>query len=72
MTTISIDTDGTSYVMEQAIQGGEVIMDSIQVTKEVAECMKSIPRKFNETLTDWAIRCQAIRNVKGINAEPTS
>ncbi len=39
----------------------EVVLESIKVPKALAADMMDIPRKFNETLTDWAIRCQVLR-----------
>lgn len=52
----------------------EVTIESIEVPKALAAVMQDIPRKFNETLTDWAIRCQILRRYQPMkeetNAEP--
>lgn len=47
----------------------EVVVESIEVPKDLAAVMKDIPRKFNETLTDWAIRCQILRRFQDPNAK---
>lgn len=39
----------------------EITKETLRVSKDLADLMKDIPRHFNETLTDWAIRCQILR-----------
>ena len=33
---------------------------------DIPDPSEDIPRKFNETLTDWAIRCQILRRTTGV------
>jgi hypothetical protein len=63
ISTTCVDSNGEEFVVVAEHQG------SMAVNKDEFEFMKDIPRKFNETLTDWAIRCQTIRNVRGIQNE---
>ena len=44
----------------------EITAERIEVPKDIADIMLIVPRRFNETLTDWAIRCQVLRRYKAI------
>ncbi len=39
--------------------GPDYIVETLDVPSALADKMKTIPRRFNETLTAWADRCKA-------------
>lgn len=48
----------------------EITVESVDNKGPIVVPVMGIPRKFNETLTDWAIRCQVLRRYQAVKEEP--